>query len=347
MKKILANNILALLTVTACCPLFAGVGIYWNITNLTNSTGEFTTCPPNIACADDQTIKLLPGDSAKNITHQEAPGSYYDTPFHTQKSIYVNNSKICTIHFWGKTYYSFGPRMKTEGISTINSFNNLYYNCKPAKFIKKSAVQGDTEFIPVSIIPSTLKPLNPPNALPLNPPNMQPLKPGNYIKSSVVRRSYYYDVTCLNGAFSTFYPTKPGTCFDYTNGIQSYPTPQTCYPSFRIPYLEEFNEQIGQHFCKLPPRLQSLKPGDYIESSQVKPEGYDVRYEVKCKNGSSATFRAAHPGNCYGYTDGVHTYHTPQTCYPTFRTPTLEEFNEEVGKPFCILPIELPSPKGR
>lgn len=247
MKKILVLVVM-LIAVISSSVVIAGVGIYWTVTNNTKVSGDFTTCPLNMACADSRVVNLAPGQTGKNITYQEAPGSLGDRAFSTQQSIYVNNNKICTVNFWGITYYQFGPRMRYEGISVTQMFNNEYVSCQFPTYSKQTASGGDTEFITVAIVPSGLKPLTPSHPLPLNPPNMQPLY---YIKNSQVRGPYY-DVHCLNGASATFYPSSPGTCYDYTNGIKTYSTPQTCYPEFRTPTLNEFDEEVGKPFCIQP-----------------------------------------------------------------------------------------------
>jgi hypothetical protein len=59
---------------------------------------------------------------------------------------------------------------------------------------------------------------------------------------------------------------------------------------------------------------------------------------VTCKNGTVSTFGPDHDGDCYNYTNGQVTYATPMTCdnlNGRARYPTLAEYRQLIGEPFC------------
>lgn len=71
----------------------------------------------------------------------------------------------------------------------------------------------------------------------------------------------------------------------------------------------------------------------YIDQSGIRAGD---NYYVVCKDTTEADFFPVRVGNyCDGYTDGIRTYYTPATCYPENRMPTLDEFDAQVGLPFC------------
>lgn len=135
----------------------------------------------------------------------------------------------------------------------------------------------------------------------------------NVIKASEIRSlphngGNYYSVTCLNGVQSSFYQPNAGSCTYYSNGRQTYQTPEACSLGLTAsPELVEIlNKEIGDLFCKL--------PNPYIKSDQLRGDGNDgfgdEFYDVTCTGGKGRTFW----GNGY------------------YR---LEESRAELGTPFC------------